>query len=93
MEGVKELIEFIRSTYDRRIESLEADVKILHAQQGENAVMLGKIETKVDGLKSDMAHVLKSIAEIVQRPGKRWDTLVVAAITALVGVAVGIFIK
>ncbi len=55
-----------------------------------------KLVTAVCGLQKDVEHTKKDVGEIkmsldevLEKPGKRWDSVVTAVVTALISVLVG----
>lgn len=64
-----------------RIDGLESEIKDI---RGLTAAM-ARMDTKVDGLDSDVKEIKADVKAITARPGKRWDALTIAIITALAG--------
>lgn len=55
------------------------------------AVSVEKIAVKQEALADSYSGLTKDVEAIKQRPTKRWETLITAVITALIGWAVGHF--
>lgn len=64
--------------YDR-FEKMKSEAAVVAVQYANIMEKLGKLESAVDELKG--------------RPARRWDALVAALLSAVVGVAVGLLIK
>ena len=84
-----ELIKLLKSFINDRIERIENDIKELFQKNNENTNRQSITETKLDTVINLMNDMKNKIDEIAQRPGKRWDTLVMIIITAVVGVVIG----
>lgn len=57
------------------------------------AVSSAKTDGKFDTIITTVTKIEKTVDELASKPSKRWDGIVMAAITAIVGMAVGFLIK
>ena len=74
---------------DRRMGNLEK----LTASVQELALSVKELATKQSGTEHDVEALTAEVAEIRDKPGKRWEAVVAALIAALVGAGIGHFIK
>lgn len=74
-----------------RVEALEEDVKILYKKL--NDVTLSQVQsvTKLDSMLVTLGELKESIEALKKRPSWLWDKMIVALISAVVGVIVGGF--
>jgi peptidoglycan hydrolase CwlO-like protein len=75
-----------------RIEKLEKDVEFLFKSNNDNREKLARIETKLDYLTATIDEMRKSIKELSEKPGRRWDNLITAGLTATITGIVAFFI-
>jgi len=85
--------------YEQRIVSLEKDSE---RNQVTHKEFFSKFEDlNINGARSDekyaailtaIARLETQVSELVSKPSKRWDSIIVALIGALAGVAVGYFV-
>lgn len=73
---------------NHRLDTLEADVKILYKKV--NDVTLAQVQsvTKLDSMLLTLGELKESIETLKKRPGWLWDKLIVALIGAICGVVV-----
>lgn len=88
---IKELTETAARSRSntKRIDKLEERVEKLEQLQGTVAVVqaeLANILTTVEEIKAD-------VKDMKAKPGRRWETLIAAVVTALVGFAVGLLAR
>lgn len=57
------------------------------------AISLERLTGKQTATEAQVAHLAEDVEGIKEKPGKRWESVVVAVIGALVGAAVTYFIK
>ena len=74
---------------DRRMGNLE---KLTESVQT-LALSVQELATKQSGTEHDVEALTAEVAEIRDKPGKRWEAVVAALIAALVGAGIGHFIK
>lgn len=83
-----QLLEAELNRHDRNIESLNSMVQVCQLNDATTSVEIKQILEGISELKV-------SVGELNNRPAKRWDTIVVTALTSLVsgvvGVALGMF--
>lgn len=65
--------------FHAKLENLNVNDATSDVKYGNILLAIGKLEAQM--------------AELLAKPSKRWDGIVMAAITAIVGMAVGYFIK
>jgi peptidoglycan hydrolase CwlO-like protein len=75
-----------------RIEKLEKDVEFLFKSNNDNRDRLTRIETKMDYVVVSIDELRKSIKDLSERPGRRWDNIVTAGLTATITGIVAFFI-
>jgi peptidoglycan hydrolase CwlO-like protein len=78
--------------YLARIEKLEKDVEFLFKSNNDNREKLARIETKLDYLTVSIEKLERSIKELSEKPGRRWDNIVTAGITSAITGVVAFFI-
>ncbi|MBQ9414541.1 MAG: hypothetical protein IJU16_05380 [Clostridia bacterium] len=69
----------------KRIDALDAEVKDVRALA--NAV--GRLDEKVGGMREDITELKAGVKELTNQPGERWDAVIKAAISGLVGALIG----
>lgn len=81
-----------------RVEELERKMNKNHESHKELFTKLNEsqlkrtiLETKMDEITSTLKEIKRDIAELKQKPNKRWDAFVAALITAIAGAFVGYF--
>lgn len=81
-----------------RVEELERKMNKNHESHKELFAMINEsklkrtiVETKIDEITRTLREIKDDIAELKQKPTKRWDTFVAALITAIAGALVGYF--
>lgn len=75
-------LEKIQDTISRLVSAVE----VIATEQKHITADIAKVDKKVD-------QACTRIEEIEKKPGKRWETVVTTAITILVGLALGYFLK
>ena len=75
-------LEQDKSSVHRRLDNLEKLVESVHV-----------IATEMKAMRGDVNDITERVDEIEHRPQKRYDTIITACITALVGGIVGYFIN
>ncbi len=70
-----------------RIDELKETTKALNSL----AVSVEKIAVQQENLAKSYSGLTKDVEEIKAKPSKRWDTIITALITALIGWALGHF--
>lgn len=85
-EELVRMSESLKSAH-KRIGTLEAKVEDLHAL----TVAVATVNTKVDDLNDSVDEIKTEVKKVCDRPGNRWEKLVVAVIGALgAGLAAGL---
>jgi DNA repair ATPase RecN len=69
-------------TFKRSISNIEKLTNGIH-----------EMVSEVRAMRKDVNNIDERVAEIEKKPAKRWDTIVTATITAIVGVAIGYILK
>ncbi len=75
-------LENDKKSVHRRLDNLEKLVESVHT-----------IATEIKAMREDMINHDERLKEIEQRPTKRYDTLITAIITAVIGGITGYFVK
>ena len=79
-----------------RLAALEQDKKAANHRL-ENLEKLTEsvysLAQSVKSMQEDLKNIMARVAEIEKRPAKRWETLIAAIITAVIGGLVGYFLK
>ena len=57
------------------------------------ALSVQELATKQSGTEQDVEALTNEVAEIRDKPAKRWDAIVAALIAGLIGAGIGHFIK
>lgn len=86
--AIARLEEQIKSL-DRRMGNLE---KLTESVQT-LALSVQELATKQSNTERDVETLTSEVAEIREKPAKRWDAIVAALIAGLVGAGIGHFIK
>lgn len=73
---------------NHRLDSLEADVKILYKKVNDVTLEQVTSSTKLDSMLVTLGELKESIETLKKRPGWLWDKVIVALIGALCGVLV-----
>ena len=77
---------------NHRLDSVEADVKILYKKVNDVTLEQVTSSTKLDSMLVTLGELKESIEALKRRPNWLWDKIVVALIGALCGVLVNSFI-
>lgn len=78
---------------NRRVDAVEADVKILYKKVNDVTLEQVTSSTKLDSMLVTLGELKESIETLKKRPGWLWDKAVVALIGALCGVLVSSFVS
>lgn len=73
---------------NHRLDSVEADVKILYKKVNDVTLEQVTSSTKLDSMLVTLGELKESMETLKRRPGWLWDKVVVALIGALCGVLV-----
>lgn len=88
LEGKLAVIEAELNRHSQNIENLTSIVQVCQLNDATTNVKMEQILTGITELKN-------SVAELKEKPAKRWDSIVVSCITSLVsglvGIAIGFF--
>ena len=87
VEKLTEAIDMAKSN-KRRIENLERESAVLHQLATSVAVMAEQMK----GLNQNVTTLTSDLEKIKEKPAKRFDLIVTAAITAIVSAIVGVII-
>ena len=79
----------LASRNEGRIKKLENENQVLHQLATSVAVMAEQMK----GLNKNVTALADEVEEIKEKPGKRYDTIVTAIITGLVGALIGYFMS
>ncbi len=77
------------NSLDRRMGNLEKLTESVQAL----ALSVQELATKQSSTERDVETLTSEVAEIREKPAKRWDAIVAALIAGLVGAGIGHFIK
>lgn len=75
-----------------RLSAVEQDGKSVHRRLGNLEKLVESVHviaTEVKAMREDMNDVTCRVEEIERRPRKRYDTIITAVITSIIGVIVG----
>lgn len=75
-------LEQDKSSVHRRLDNLEKLVESVHV-----------IATELKATRNDVSEIKERVEEVEHRPQKRYDTIVTAIITSIIGGLIGYFIK
>ncbi len=85
---------------EHRIMELEKDIQRNQQTHKEFFDRFEKINERVVGYEKDMtylrttvADISKDVKEIKEKPGKRWDTVVVCILTSVIGAIIGFLLN
>lgn len=78
---------------NHRLDSVEADVKILYKKVNDVTLEQVTSSTKLDSMLMTLGELKESIETLKKRPGWLWDKIIVALIGALCGVLVSALIS
>jgi hypothetical protein len=87
VEKLTEAIDMAKSN-KRRIEKLECESAVLHQLATSVAVMAEQMK----GLNQNVTTLTGDLEKIKEKPAKRFDLIITAAITAIVSAIVGVVI-
>jgi hypothetical protein len=85
MDIAQEALDSAKSAH-HRIDGLEGEIKDIRSL----TTAMGRMDEKVDNLKSDVDEIKADVKEITGRPSKLWDYLVAAFIGAVAAGIVGV---
>ena len=77
---------------NHRLETAEADIKILYKKVNDVTLSQVTSNTKLDSMLLTLGEMKESIETLKKRPGWLWDRVVVAIIGAICGVLVNTFL-
>ena len=75
-------LEQDKKTANHRLENLEKLTESVYS-----------LAQSVKSMQEDLKNIMARVAEIEKRPAKRWETMIAAIITAVIGGIVGYFLK
>ena len=78
-------IEYRSKSNTHRIDDLEADNKALH----QLATSVEVLATKQEAIEANVSEIKDDVKSLKAIPGGKWEALVKAALTAIVGALVG----
>ena len=87
-DGIRALIASIEArckSNTHRIDDLEADNKALH----QLATSVEVLATKQETIEANVSEIKDDVKSLKAIPGGKWETLVKAVVTAIVGALVG----
>lgn len=82
--------------HEHRIVKLEEDVKHLYSKVNSFAVASAEMSTKLDSMLITLGELKESIKAVSARPGRFWDKLIFAVLTAIgtgIGAALWLILK
>jgi len=77
---------------ETRFERNEEDIRKLFKCTDESNRFQGRVEVKIENIEKSLATMTADIKSLLEKPQRRWDTLVTVAITALVSGVIGVMI-
>ena len=75
-------LEQDKSSVHRRLDNLEKLVESVHV-----------IATEMKAMRGDVNDITERVDEIEHRPQKRYDTIITASITAIIGTIIGFLLR
>ena len=75
------------------ISKCEEDIKILYSRTNKTEVNQARITEKLDNVLVELGRVRESIDSLKGKPGKRWESLIMAIIAALAGAFIAYILK
>ncbi len=78
--------------FNRRLDAVESDIKILYKKINEVVLEQVTNSTKLDSMLVTLGELKASIEALKKRPSWLWDKVVVALIGSLVGVIVSVLL-
>lgn len=66
-----------------RVTQLETSVKELYFRMTSREIDAGKVDEKLNNIKTTLDNLVTKVTELADNPGKRWNTLVTAIITGI----------
>lgn len=87
-DGIRELVASIEArckSNTHRIDDLEADNKALH----QLATSVEVLATKQETIEANISEIKDDVKSLKAIPGGKWEALVKATVTAIVGALVG----
>ena len=79
--------------HERELQEHERRIKALEDDRTDTSVNVGIIMTKVDTLSEKIDKLGNKVDAIEQKPSKRWDAVITAAISGLVGLFFGLLVR
>ena len=76
-----------------RISKCEEDIKILYSRTNKAEVNQARITEKLDNVLVELGRGRESIDSLKGKPGKRWESLIMAIIAALAGAFIAYILK
>ncbi len=76
--------------FNRRLEAVEADIKILYKKVNEVVLEQVTNSTKLDSMLVTLGELKESIEALKKRPSWLWDKVIVAVIGSIVGIIVSL---
>ena len=78
---------------EARITKCEEDIKNLYRRANKADVSQAKITEKLDNMLYELGRVRESIESLKSKPGKRWESLIIAIIGALAGAFIAYILR
>ena len=78
---------------EARITKCEEDIKNLYPRANKADVNQAKITEKLDNMLYELGRVRESIESLKSKPGKRWESLIIAIIGALAGAFIAYILR
>ena len=66
-----------------RVTQLETSVKELFLRMNSREIDAGKVDEKLNNIKTTLDNLVIKVTELADNPGKRWNTLVTTVITGI----------
>lgn len=66
-----------------RVTQLETSVKELYLRMTSREIDAGKVDEKLNNIKTTLDNLVIKVTELADNPGKRWNTLVTTVITGI----------
>lgn len=79
--------------YEKVIDEMRTNIRDLFSKTNNNDKVQAAMETHIANILSQISEIKAKIDILASIPSRRWDTIVIAAITAIIGIIAGYFFK
>ena len=84
------------SNFEGRLTKVETKVEELEKRQDnldDLVITVKTLATREENVEADVKEIKSDVKDIVSKPAKRWDTIIVSIITAIVAGIIGYLLK